>query len=112
LREKEPDPTVEVHPDTAKEYGVYDGEWIHLENDMGHIKRKVTISLKVKPNHIQTLHGWFMPEAEGAEPNLFNVWDYQVNQIIPGPQASKSGFGGGQYKTTLVRLAKISEGSA
>ena len=112
LREKEPDPTVEIHPDTAKEYNIYDGEWVHLENDMGHIKRKAVISLKVKPNHVQTLHGWFKPEAEGAEPNLFNVWDYQVNQIIPGPQASKSGFGGGQYKTTLVRLAKITEGGA
>ena len=26
---------------------------------------------------------------------------------LPGPQASDAGFGGGQYKTTLVRLAKI-----
>jgi anaerobic selenocysteine-containing dehydrogenase len=112
LREKAQDPLVEIHPETAKKYGVYDGEWIYLENDMGKVKRKVTLTLKVKPNHIQTLHGWWMPEMKGAEPDLFGVWDYQINKIIPGPQCSTSGFGGGQYKTTLVKLTKITEGGA
>jgi anaerobic selenocysteine-containing dehydrogenase len=101
---------VEIHPETAKKYGVYDGEWIYLENDMGKVKRKASLTLKVKPGHIQTLHGWWMPEMNGAEPDLFGVWDYQVNQIVPGPQCSSSGFGGGQYKTTLVTLTKIKEG--
>jgi len=110
LREKEPDPFVEIHPETAKRYGVYDGEWIYLENDMGRVKRKARLTPVVKPDHIQTLHGWWMPEMKGPEPDLFGVWDYQINQLIPGPQYSKSGFGGGQYKTTLVRLAKIAEG--
>ncbi len=53
-------------------------------------------------------HGWWLPELEGKEPSLFGVWDYQINKIIPGPQCSKSGFGGGQYKTTLCTLRKIS----
>jgi len=107
LREKMPDPTVEIHPDTAKKYGIYEGEWIYLENDMGKVKRKATLTRKVKPHHVHTMHGWWMPELEGREPSLFGVWDYQINKIIPGPQCSKSGFGGGQYKTTLCTLTKI-----
>jgi len=110
LREKEPDPFVEIHPNTAKTYGIYDGEWIYIENDMGRVKRKVKLTPVVKPNHIQTLHGWWMPEMKGPEPDLFGFWDYQINHLIPGPQHCKSGFGGGQYKTTLVRLAKMVEG--
>lgn len=109
LREKNPEPYVEVHPDTAKEYGVYDGEWIYLENDMGKVKRKVRISLRVHPQMIHTLHSWWKPELKGSEPDLFGVWDYQINQIIPGPQDSSSGFGGGQYKTTLCKLSRINE---
>ena len=54
------------------------------------------------------MHGWWLPELDGKEPSLFGVWDYQINKIIPGPQCSKSGFGGGQYKTTLCTLTKIS----
>ena len=53
------------------------------------------------------MHGWWLPEREGKAPDLFGVWDYQINTIIPGPNCSKSGFGGGQYKTTLCTLAKI-----
>ena len=109
LREKMPDPYVEVHPDTAREYNVYDGEWIYLKNDMGQVKRKVKISLRVHPKMVHTLHSWWMPEMKGPEPDLFGVWDYQINQIVPGPQDSDSGFGGGQYKTTLCTLCKIGQ---
>ena len=107
LREKDPEPYVEVHPETAKQYGVLDGEWIYLENDMGKVKRKVRYSLGVHPKMVQTPHGWWMPEMKGSEPELFGVWDYQINQIVPGPQHSDSGYGGGQYKTTLVKLTRI-----
>jgi anaerobic selenocysteine-containing dehydrogenase len=110
LREKDPDPYVEIHPETAKKYNIYDGEWVFIKNDMGRVKRKAKITLTVKPGHIQTLHGWWMPEMKGTEPELFGVWDYQINQLVPGPQASSSGFGGGQYKTTLVTLEKMTEG--
>jgi anaerobic selenocysteine-containing dehydrogenase len=107
LREKMPDPLVEIHPDTAKKFGIDEGEWVWLENDMGRVKRKATLTRKVKPHHVHTMHGWWLPETDGREPNLFGVWDYQINKIIPGPQCSKSGFGGGQYKTTLCTLKKI-----
>jgi anaerobic selenocysteine-containing dehydrogenase len=110
LREKEPDPLVEVHPDTAKSFGVYDGEWIYIKNDLGRVKRKAKLTRKVHREHIQTLHGWWLPERKGREPDLFGVWDYQINQLIPGPQCSTSGFGVCQYKTTLVTLEKIGQG--
>ena len=112
LREKDPVPYVEVHPDTAKDYDVSNGEWVNLENDMGKVKRKVRVTKKVKPHHVHTLHGWWLPEEDGAEPSLFGVWDYQINQIVPGPQAAEHGFGGGQYKTTLCKISKIEDGSA
>ncbi|OGA12518.1 MAG: hypothetical protein A3H32_05935 [Betaproteobacteria bacterium RIFCSPLOWO2_02_FULL_63_19] len=108
LREKLPDPTVEIHPETAKKYAIYDGEWVYLENDMGRVKRKAKFSLQVKRHHVHTMHGWWMPEMEGKAPSLYGVGDFQINNIIPGPQCAKSGFGGGQYKTTLCTLAKIS----
>jgi anaerobic selenocysteine-containing dehydrogenase len=107
LREKMPDPTVEIHPETAKTYGIYDGEWVYLKNDMGRVKRKAKLSLQVKRHHVHTMHGWWLPELEGRAPSLYGVGDFQINNIIPGPQCSKSGFGGGQYKTTLCTLAKI-----
>src|SRR5665811_381535 len=112
LREKMPDPIVEIHPQTAAKYGIDNGEWVYIENDMGRVKRKAVITRKVKPTHINTMHGWWLPELDGKAPSLFGVWDYQINKIIPGPQCSKSGFGGGQYKTTLCTLSKITTSGA
>ncbi len=112
LREKNPEPMVEVHPNIAKKYDVHDGEWVYIENDQGKVKRKVKISLTVSEKFIATGHSWWMPEENGKEPDLFKVWDYQINQLIPHPQDSSSGFGGGQYKTTLVKISKISQGGA
>ncbi|MGA3127692.1 MAG: molybdopterin-dependent oxidoreductase [Candidatus Korobacteraceae bacterium] len=112
LREKLPEPLVDIHPDTAKEYGIYDGEWVYIENDLGKVRRKARIRPTVHPKMINTMHGWWMPEEEGKEPNLFGVWKYQINQLIPGPQDAEAGFGGGQYKTTLVKLTKITDREA
>lgn len=112
LREKEPDPLVQIHPDTAKNYAIDDGEWVYIKNDLGRVKRKAKLTRKVHRSHIQTRHGWWLPERSGPEPDLFGVWDYQINQLIPGPQCSSSGFGGGQYKTTLVTLEKITDAGA
>ena len=109
LREKMPDPYVEIHPDTAKRFGIYDGEWIYLKNDMGRVKRKAKLTRRVKPTHVHTMHGWWLPELEGKAPSLFGVWDYQINKIIPGPQCAQAGFGGGQYKTTLCTLSKMDD---
>lgn len=107
LRERMPDPIVEVHPETARQYGIDDGEWVYLENNMGRVKRKAAVTRKVKPQHVHTMHGWWLPELDGKAPRLFGFQDYQINNIIPGPQCSKSGFGGGQYRTTLCTLRKI-----
>jgi len=109
LREKMPDPYVEIHPDTAKRFGIYDGEWIYLKNDMGRVKRKAKLTRRVKPTHVHTMHGWWLPELDGKAPSLFGVWDYQINKIIPGPQCAQAGFGGGQYKTTLCTLSKMDD---
>jgi anaerobic selenocysteine-containing dehydrogenase len=109
LREKDPFPDVEIHPETAREYGIEDGEWVYIENRQGRIRRKAKITPIVHPKMITVPHGWWLPELKGSEPELFGLWEYQVNQLVPSGQHSDSGFGGGQYKTTLVRLAKITE---
>ncbi|MDP6178818.1 MAG: molybdopterin-dependent oxidoreductase [Desulfatiglandales bacterium] len=110
LREKDPIPTVEINPEIASEYSIEEGEWVYIENRMGRVKRKAKVTPTVHPKMIAVPHGWWLPELKGSEPNLFGLWDYQVNLLVPSGQHSVSGFGGGQYKTTLVKLTKIVEG--
>ena len=65
LREKMPDPLVEIHPDTAKELGIYDGEWVYIENDLGRVKRKAKHSPH-RPSQNDQHHAWLVDAGTGG----------------------------------------------
>ena len=107
LRVCDPWPVVEVHPSVMKELGIDNGEWVWVENDRGRIRRKVKENPSMHPKTVSVPHGWWLPEAKGEGPNFYNAWDLNCNVLIPIDTQSESGYGGGAYKTTLVRLRKI-----
>lgn len=108
LRAIHPDPALQIHPDAAAKYGVKNGDWVWVENSMGRAMRKIETSPIIDPRVVNADHAWWYPEAEGAEPNLFNLWDLAINQLIPF-LPGKSGFGG-NYKALLCRIYKVAEG--
>jgi len=108
LRAMRPDPMVEIHPQAAANYGVKEGDWVWIENRMGRARRKVTLTPTIDPRVINADHAWWYPEAEGAEPNLFNLWDLAINQLVPY-LPGRSGFGG-NYKSLLCKIYKVAEG--
>lgn len=107
LRVCDPWPLVEVHPSVMKELGIDNGEWVWVENDRGRIRRKVKENPSMHPKTVSVPHGWWLPEAKAEGPNFYNAWDLNCNVLIPIDTQSESGYGGGAYKTTLVRLRKI-----
>ncbi|MFX0198607.1 MAG: molybdopterin-dependent oxidoreductase, partial [Candidatus Hodarchaeota archaeon] len=44
LRALDPDPVVEIHPDTAKPLGIGEGEWVWIENWLGRCKFRAKIT--------------------------------------------------------------------
>ena len=107
LREIVPDPVIEINPQTAKDLGIEDGEWVIAENNHGSAKFKAQITPTAHPRIVSVGHGWWIPEAKPEEPGLFDNWEHNCNQLVPMGTQSKSGFGGGAYKTSLCRLVKI-----
>jgi anaerobic selenocysteine-containing dehydrogenase len=111
LRECDPDPVIEIHPTVAGPLGIADGEWVYIENERGRIRRKAVVTPIVHPKIVSVPHGWWLPEEKGSEPHLFGNWDINCNVLTPMGTQSKSGYGGGAYKTTLVKVTKIKAGS-
>jgi anaerobic selenocysteine-containing dehydrogenase len=109
LREIEPDPTVELNPETAKELGLQPGDWVWIEGVRGKIKRKLKTTPALHPRMAHALHGWWLPETEGKAPNFYGIWDLNVNQLIPMGCQSSSGFGGAPNKTMLCKIYKVKE---
>jgi len=110
LRECDPHPIVEIHPQTAQELGISDGEWVAIYNDRGRIKRKAKVTPIVHPKVVSVPHGWWLPESEGREPHLYGIWDYNCNILVNIGPGCASGYGGGPYKTTLVAVSKLDQG--
>ncbi len=64
LRELYPDPTVEIHPDTATKLGIRDGDWVWIEGSQleGRVKQKAELTLGIHPKVVHARSHWWFPE--------------------------------------------------
>ncbi len=106
LRQIEPDPVIEIHPDTARTLDIGEGEWVWVENWLGRCKFRANVTLVVPPWMVMTTHGWWFPEEPGAEPSLFGVWKSNINQLIPMGYQGKDGLGA-PIKHMLCKVYKV-----
>ena len=65
-----PHPFVEIHPDTAEELGIKDGDWVFVESPRGRIKVKAKVTFIVHPKVVMVAHGWGQPYAHGQPENI------------------------------------------
>lgn len=105
LRAIDPWPEIEIHPDTAAAYGIKAGDWVEVENMFGSARLKADITPIVHPKVVQCRHGWWYPEQDGAEPNLYGVWKSNINSLIPHKHVGKIGYGA-PYKCMICRIRK------
>lgn len=92
-RELHPVPYFDIHPDTAKEFGVAEGQWAWIENQMGKCRQVARYNDTLDPRVISLEHGWWFPEQEAAEPSLFGVFDCNCNNLVPMCENGESGYG-------------------
>ena len=92
-RELHPVPFFDIHPDTAAKYGIAEGQWAWIENQMGKCRQVARYNATLDPRVISTEHGWWFPEKEAAEPSLFGVFDCNPNNLIPMCENGDSGYG-------------------
>jgi anaerobic selenocysteine-containing dehydrogenase len=106
LRDIDPDPVLEIHPKTAKEHGIGNGEWLWVENWMGQARFKAKLTLVVPTWMVMAPHGWWFPEKDPAEPCLFGVWESNINQLLPMNHQGKDGMGA-PIKHSMCRIRKF-----
>jgi thiosulfate reductase/polysulfide reductase chain A len=81
LREQHPEPLVEIHPDTARELGITEGDWAYIETLRGVIKQKAKITDRIHPKVINCEHCWWFPEQPAQEPWLHGLWQSNANVL-------------------------------
>ena len=83
-RKIRPDPVVELHPDTARELGLKEGDWVYIETDQGRIKQKLSLNKDIDKRVVIGAFGWWFPE----EPTSVYGWEKaNINILTPsGPE--------------------------
>jgi len=67
LRSKYAYPRVEIHPETASQNGIEDGDWVFIETERGRVTQKALLTDGIDPRVINCQHGWWYPEDESPE---------------------------------------------
>ena len=84
LRQKDPDPLIEMSPNTAKEKGISEGDWVWIETIYFGKKKRVKFRAKLiegfHPRIVAAYHGWWFPERPEA---AYEYLKSNVNLIIP-----------------------------
>ncbi|MGV8082088.1 MAG: molybdopterin-dependent oxidoreductase [Coriobacteriia bacterium] len=106
LRDIDPDPIVEICPEDAEKYGVSEGDWAAIENPFGRCVERVKITPGIMKGVIHAQHGWWFPEEDGEEPNLFGVWKSSINSLIPHNEMGKLGFGA-PFKNVICKIYRV-----
>src|SRR5437899_299880 len=59
LRKTAPNPTAEIHPETAAEDGIRGGQWVVVETPSGRVRAQAQISDAILPGVVCCSHGWW-----------------------------------------------------
>lgn len=59
LRKSLPQPTADIHPETALQYGVKNKEWMIVETPKGGIKVKARVTMNIVAGVVCVQHGWW-----------------------------------------------------
>jgi anaerobic selenocysteine-containing dehydrogenase len=67
LRRLSQEPTLLIHPDTASQSGIKEGDWVAVETKMGMIRQKAKLNDDIDPRIIILSYGWWFPERKDLE---------------------------------------------
>jgi anaerobic selenocysteine-containing dehydrogenase len=104
LRERRPDPEIDVHPDTLAKVGVAPGDWVWLETPRvagKRIRLKAVAFDGVDPRVVSASYGWWYPEKPGPEHGCF---ESNVNYVLSMEEPREEICGSVPLRGTLCRI--------
>src|SRR6185437_2355752 len=104
LRRQHPDPTVQIHPSTAAELGLAEGDWVWIESPAGRVRQSAQLTERVHPRVVNAERWWY-PERTGAEPELFGVLETNVHALADDdPGLCDPAHGGWPFRMGRCRV--------
>jgi thiosulfate reductase/polysulfide reductase chain A len=106
-RNAHPEPLAEIHPETAAQHGIEEGDWMWIETRRGRIKQKAKVTDKIDPRVIHCEHGWWFPERKNTD---FGIWESNANLLTNNRAPFDPQMGTYQLRGLLCRVGKLEPG--
>jgi anaerobic selenocysteine-containing dehydrogenase len=107
LRKTSPNPTAELHPETAAAFGIGKGDWLIVETPSGSARARAQLSGSILPDVVCLSHGWWQGcEALGLpELDPFSSRGANVNLLVLNDRRDPIS-GGTPHRSSLCRVRK------
>jgi anaerobic selenocysteine-containing dehydrogenase len=103
LKQIQPFPVVLINPETAKELGIKNGNWVWIENKVGKVRFKARVTQRIHPKVISAPHSWWYPELSGPE---YGVWESNINLLVDPFAGSDPSTGSSELRGLLCKVYK------
>jgi anaerobic selenocysteine-containing dehydrogenase len=77
LRNSHPEPMAYLHPQTARQLQISDGDWVYIETPRGRIKQKASLTTDIDPRIVGVDYAWWFPEKGVSD--LYGWADANIN---------------------------------
>ena len=107
LRKQHPEPIMQMHPETASQLGIEDGDWVWIETRRGRVRQRCQCFDGMDPRAVEAQHGWWFPELPEEEPWLHGVWESNINVLTDDdPENCNQMNGGWPLRGLLCKVYK------
>lgn len=104
LRKLSPDPVLLLHPHTASQSGIEDGDWVAVETERGSIRQKAKLDSEIDPRVIIVSFGWWFPERKDLE---LNGWkESNLNVLTDNNPPYEPAIGSTSLRAIPCRISK------
>lgn len=103
LRKLNPDPLVEIHPATAADLNIREGDWVWIESPRcGRIRQKAKLTAALHPSVVNAQHGWWFPERRTGD---YGFMESNINMLTHS-MARDPHTGSEPWRSFLCRMYK------
>jgi anaerobic selenocysteine-containing dehydrogenase len=106
LRERQPCPKVQIHPETAGELGIEEGDWVWVETPRGRIRQVAQLFAGMDPRVVVAEASWWYPEEPGPD---HGVWKSSANVLTSNDPPYDPAMGSATFRALLCRLYKVED---
>ena len=108
LRKKEPDPSLDIHPNTAEQRKISDGDWIKISSPQGQIFARARFKKYLHERVVSATAGWWQECSGLALPRLKGLDGLSANfNVLIGNDAEDPISGSVSHRSYLCEVSPL-----